>query len=132
MFLNCSDVKNKTKTNDMTMIEISYEGEIDKPLPKMVFCEDCKAYSSFESYSFDLNDAFFEKMENCFLSLKEKSKERENNTVLSVKINSQKTSFFLTAKEAKTVIQEIMKQSSYKKNNVLESQLKRYYTIINK
>lgn len=131
IFLNCSDFFNKSKkTDEITKIEIKYEGEIDKPLPKIIFCKDGKEYSNFETYSFNLNNIFFEKMKNCFLSLIGKSNKKKDNTALSVNINSQKSSFFLTKKEAKKFIQEIIIQSSYKKNSLLQDQLKRYYRIL--
>ncbi len=133
ILLNCSDFINKSKkTDDITKIEIRYDGEVDKPLPKMIFCKDCKEYSNFETCTFHLNILFFEKIENCLSSFTEKSRERKENTVLSVSINSQKTNFFLTKKEAKILIQEIMTKSTYKKNNVLDNHLKRYCKMLNK
>ena len=121
----CSTTSDKETKNAINLI-INYEGDIDKPLPKIIFCKDCNDKYDFRAYQFKMDENFF-KSTNNFLLLNKYSKKRENTTVLSIIIDNNEK-IYLQRKEAKLFIEKLIKLSH---KDMLDNQLFKYLLKIN-
>jgi len=111
---------------------INYEGDIDKPLPKIIFCKDGHEIYDFRFYQFEMNNNFF-KSTNTFISLREYNKEKNSADYISLLIGGENEKIFFRRKVAKLLIEELIKLSYNNKNKaMIYEQLSRYLAVINK
>ena len=129
-FFCCNTTNKETKDiKNITNLIINYEGDIDKPLPKIVFCKNCNDNYDFRVYQFKMSDDFFNSV-NALLLLNKYSKERDNITVISIEINKREK-YYLHKKESLLFINEIIKLSACHENNdLIGKQLFKYLTAL--
>ncbi|WP_131329550.1 hypothetical protein [Chryseobacterium piperi] len=121
--------KEINEVNTITDIAIYYEGDMDKPFPKIIFCKSCNDNIDFRIYQFKMDDDFF-KTVNIFLLSSKHTEKKEGNTVLSVTINNNGKRF-LKKNDASSLI-KIIEPFVYSKNSkLLNSQLNKYDKILN-
>lgn len=115
----------------ITKVTINYEGNIDKPLPAIVFCLSCKESVSVRKYVFNMKADFFEELA-AFISLNKYSKKGEGNIMLSVNIQckDRKRMFFLKKNNARLFIEQTIKISKSKRNELMKQQLAKYKKIL--
>lgn len=130
VLLNCKTPNNEMKNiNNNESIALEYEGSIDKPLPVIIFCQNCEDSAEFRIYKFRMNQDFFININPILLSFKN-TIIPDDAVAISVIINK-KQKMLLNKDDAKSFIEKLTNRSRlYNKNIILQTQLDRYKKIL--
>lgn len=127
-FFACNNSSKKMDEIKKFSLQITFIGEIDKPLPTLIFFDSCEETFELFNYNYTLNYASYLDIKKEIQ--KQDLKEKDKSSLIHISIND-KQNYYLNKENSLLFISKLLDVTDYKKNEQLKNQLNLYLRVVN-
>lgn len=123
----CNNSSKKMEEIKKFSIQVTFIGDIDKPLPTLNFFDSCKETFKLFNYNYTLNyDSYLELKKEI---QKQDLKEKEKFSLILISLNNNQN-YYLNKESSLLFISKLLDVTDYKNNEQLKNQLNLYLKVL--